>query len=161
MTDPTVTPIAWQQMQIPDPNDWLTSMADWFGTGQYAPHGFCLLWDQTLISLYLLGNAGIVFAYLIIPCMLVWFAWRTRAVREVVPTWVLVSFASFIFCCAISHILAVVNLYLDWYWLEAVWLNVTAYVSLFAALSLPFAIKVILRDVARKTVARVLQVPEK
>jgi hypothetical protein len=136
-------------------------MADWFGSGSYAPHGFCLLWDQTLITLYLLGNAGIVFAYMVIPCMLVWLAWRTRMVREVVPTWVLLSFASFIVCCGFTHVLAVVNLYAGWYWLEAIWLNVTAYVSLFAALSLPFAIKGIMRDAARKTVAKVLQVPEK
>lgn len=153
------TQVEWQQVLMPRPNDWLSSMADWFGSGSYAPHGFCLLWDQTLISLYLLGNAGIVIAYLVIPCMLIWLAMRTRQITAVVPVWLLVAFASFIFCCATTHALAVVNLYLGWYWVEAVWLNVTAYVSLFTALSLPFGIKTILRELTRRTVARVIQMP--
>lgn len=147
----------WASAAIPDNS--LSGMADWLGSGQFAPHGFCLFWDSRLIALYWLGNGGIALAYLIIPIMLLYVAWTTRD-RTAIPRWVLLEFAAFIFCCAVSHILQIVSIYYDHYWLEAVWLNVTGFVSLVTAVTLPYGIFRVLRNATRDAVGRVLQLPE-
>jgi hypothetical protein len=151
--------VSWQ-LASDGADGWTSPMTEWLTNGGYQPHGVCLLWDQTLMSLYTLGNAGIVVAYLMIPCMLIWTSWRLRGLVALTPNWVLFSFASFIFCCAMSHAIDIANLYLGWYWVEAIWLNVTAFVSLFAALALPFAIRTIVRRATQMTVGRILMLPD-
>jgi hypothetical protein len=152
----TQTASNWAQAAVPDAS--MSGIADWFGSGQYAPHGFCLFWDPRLVALYWLGNGGIALAYVIIPIMLLYVAWSARKVTSI-PRWVLFEFAAFIFCCAVSHILQIVSIYYGAYWFEAIWLNITGFVSLVTAVTLPFGIALIIKNAARQTVGRILQIP--
>jgi hypothetical protein len=147
----------WAQSSIPDNS--LSGMADWFGSGQYAPHGFCLFWDPHLVALYWLGNGAIALAYVIIPIMLLYVAWSARNFTAI-PKWVLFEFSAFIFCCAVSHIMQIVSIYVGAYWFEAIWLNITGFVSLVTAVTLPFGIALIVRNATRQTIGRILQIPE-
>lgn len=143
---------------IPTPDNWLSAIADWFGTSNYAPHGFCLIWDQTLIALYWVGNGGIALAYVLIPLGLLYLARQTR-VLAATPRWVLFEFAGFIICCGMSHVLQIINLYMGWYWVEAIWLNITSFFSLMTAVTLPFAIRYMMAHATREAVRRIIQVP--
>jgi hypothetical protein len=83
-----------------------------------------------------LANALIAVAYLIIAIVLVN---RALAPRPAVPRWFYWTFAAFIFCCGVSHVLDDVTLWLPIYHLQAVVLGVTALVSMMAAV-LPISI---------------------
>lgn len=143
---------------VPPNNFGLSGMADWLGTGQLPPHGFCLLWDPKLIALNWLGHGATALAYLFIPMMLLYIARRSRGM-SIVPLWVWWEFSAFITCCAISHIMQIVTLYYDWYWMEAIWVNVTAFVSLTTAVTMPFVAIIAVRQAAKLAILKVLQDP--
>jgi hypothetical protein len=111
-------------------------MTDWFNVDGLIPHGFCLSWDPALMEAVVLGNAIISLSYLALTAILVVVA---MAPRPAVPRWVYWSFAGFIFCCGLSHVLDDVTLWFPIYRLQAAVLCVTALVSVFAAV-LPISV---------------------
>jgi hypothetical protein len=111
-------------------------MNEWFSADTFLPHGVCLSWDSDLVSAVVVSNALIATAYMMLASILVVAA---RAPRPAVPRWVYWSFALFIFCCGLSHVLDDVTLWLPLYRLQAVVLCLTAVVSIFAAV-LPISI---------------------
>jgi hypothetical protein len=76
------------------------------------------------------GNAIIAAAYMMLTVVLVLAA---MAPRPAVPRWVYWSFAGFILCCGVSHILDDVTLWFPIYRLQAAVLCLTALVSVLAA----------------------------
>lgn len=136
----------------------LSALVDWAGSSSYPPHGFCLMWDPTLIALEWLGHGGTALAYVLIPVMLFWYA--RKALRKALMSLVVVfEFAAFILCCGVSHILHILTLYYDVYMLEAVWANVTAFVSLITVVTLPVVIIRVMRTATTEAVRKVLQDP--
>ncbi|MGD0434279.1 MAG: hypothetical protein ABSA58_24635 [Acetobacteraceae bacterium] len=111
-------------------------MTDWFAADAFVPHGFCLSWDPNLMATIVLSNALIALAYLVISVVLVNQAIQPR---PAVPRLLYWTFAAFIFCCGVSHVLDDVTLWLPIYRLQAVVLGVTAFVSLLTAV-LPVSI---------------------
>jgi hypothetical protein len=106
-------------------------MTDWFGVEAFIPHGFCLSWDPYLMAAMVVSNGLIALAYMIITVTL---AHRALEPRPLMPRWLYWAFATFIFCCGLTHVLDNVTLWLPLYRVQAVILGITALVSLFTAM---------------------------
>lgn len=111
-------------------------MTNWFGVDGFIPHGFCLAWDPDLMAAVVLSNGLIALAFF---CITAGLLLRALGPRPIIPRWVYLTFAAFIFSCGISHVLDDVTLWLPIYRVQAVVLGVTALVSLVAAV-LPVSI---------------------
>jgi signal transduction histidine kinase len=97
------------------------------------PHGFCLLWNPTLIWTYAVSDIGIGVAYFTIPLALAIFVQRRRDLVFRPVFWL---FAAFILLCGASHWLDVLTLWVPAYGVEALVKAVTAVVSLITAVAL-------------------------
>ena len=111
-------------------------MNNLFQADEFIPHGFCLSWDQDLMLAVVVANGLIAAAYLVLAAVL---RIAALAPKPAVPRWVYWSFAAFILCCGISHIMDDVTLWVPVYRLQASVLCLTALVSVFAA-GLPISI---------------------
>jgi len=99
----------------------------------FTPHGFCLLWDPTLIWTYAVSDIGIGIAYFTIPLALAIFVQRRRDLVFRPIFWL---FVAFILLCGASHWLDVLTLWVPAYGLEAIVKATTAVVSLVTAIAL-------------------------
>jgi signal transduction histidine kinase len=99
----------------------------------FTPHGFCLLWDPTLIWTYAVSDIGIGIAYFTIPLALAIFVQRRRDLVFRPIFWL---FVAFILLCGASHWLDVLTLWVPAYGLEAIVKATTAVVSLVTAVAL-------------------------
>jgi signal transduction histidine kinase/ActR/RegA family two-component response regulator len=105
---------------------------EFFGA-QYAPHGYCLLWEPWLIWSHVVSDALIAIAYFSIPVALVIFIRRRRDVSFGFVFWL---FALFITACGITHVMRIWNMWHGEYGLEAVIKVLTAAVSIGTAIAL-------------------------
>jgi signal transduction histidine kinase/CheY-like chemotaxis protein len=99
----------------------------------FSPHGFCLLWDPTLIWTYAASDIGIGIAYFTIPLALAIFVQRRRDLVFRPIFWL---FVAFILLCGASHWLDVLTLWVPAYGLEAIVKAMTAAISLVTAIAL-------------------------
>ncbi|MDP9095886.1 MAG: PAS domain S-box protein, partial [Pseudomonadota bacterium] len=97
------------------------------------PHGFCLLWQPSLLWAYAISDAGIGLAYFSIPIVLGVFA---RKRKDLIFKPVFWLFAAFIMLCGATHWLDVLTLWIPAYTLEAVVKAITAIVSITTAVIL-------------------------
>jgi signal transduction histidine kinase len=97
------------------------------------PHGFCLLWNPTLIWTYAVSDIGIGIAYFTIPLALAIFVQRRRDLVFRPIFWL---FVGFILLCGASHWLDVLTLWVPAYGLEGIVKAATAVVSLITAVAL-------------------------
>ena len=110
------------------------ALTEWlFNQSGLTPHGFCLLWDPTLIWTYAISDVGIGLAYFSIPLALIVFVRRRPEIVFRPLFWL---FATFILLCGLSHWLDVLTLWVPAYGLEAFVKAATALVSLVTAMSL-------------------------
>ena len=110
------------------------AVSEWlFDPAGLTPHGFCLLWQPTLIWTYALSDAGIGLAYFSIPLTLGIIARRRR---DLVFRPLLLLFAAFILLCGTTHWLDVLTLWVPAYGLQAAVKAATALVSIFTAIVL-------------------------
>jgi signal transduction histidine kinase/CheY-like chemotaxis protein len=105
---------------------------EFFGA-QYAPHGYCLLWEPWLIWSHVISDALIAAAYFSIPVALMIFIRRRRDVSFGFVFWL---FAFFITACGVTHVMRIWNMWHGEYGLEAVIKVVTAAVSIGTAIAL-------------------------
>lgn len=99
--------------------------------GDYMPHGQCLLWQPDLLMLHVGGDLAIGLAYFAIPLAV------TRIVKkrdDLEFDRVFLMFAMFIFLCGVTHLIAVVNIWHGYYYLEGVTKIITALVSIATAI---------------------------
>lgn len=101
-----------------------------FSVADFTPHGFCLLWDPALVWTYFLSDATIALAYFSIPAAL-WVIASRRP--DLNPHGVLLAFAAFIVMCGLTHVMAMVTLWLPLYGLSGVIKAITALVSIVTA----------------------------
>jgi signal transduction histidine kinase len=95
-----------------------------------APHGYCLLWDPTLVWTHVVADALIALAYFSIPVVL----WRLRALRRDVQFgWLLALFAVFILACGLTHVMGILTLWVPAYGWQALVKVITAMASLATA----------------------------
>lgn len=98
-----------------------------------APHGYCLLWEPTLIWTHVVSDGLIAAAYFSIPLVL----WRLLAMREDLQFgWVLGLFALFILACGMTHVMGMLTLWVPAYGWEALVKAFTALASVFTAIAL-------------------------
>jgi signal transduction histidine kinase/CheY-like chemotaxis protein len=104
-----------------------------FFSSQYAPHGYCLLWEPWLVWTHVVSDVLIALAYFSIPIALVIFVRRRRDVSFGGVFWM---FALFITACGLTHVMRIWNLWHGDYGIEALVKIVTALVSVGAAIAL-------------------------
>ncbi|HEU0065705.1 MAG TPA: ATP-binding protein [Sphingomonas sp.] len=98
-----------------------------------APHGYCLLWEPSLIWTHVVSDAIIGLAYFSIPVVIARFLTKRRDVHF---SWVVWMFAAFIMACGATHFLSILVLWIPAYGIEALVKMVTAVVSLITAIAL-------------------------
>jgi signal transduction histidine kinase len=102
-------------------------------TTSYAPHGYCLLWQPSLIWIHAVSDTIIAVSYFSIPLALVAFVHKRRDIAFGGIFWM---FALFILACGTTHILSIWNLWHGNYGVEALVKLVTAAASLVTAVLL-------------------------
>jgi signal transduction histidine kinase len=110
--------------------DWLFAA---FSNGNYAPHGYCLLWQPGLVWTHVIADAVIALAYFSIPVALITLIRRRR---DLDFGWVFWCFAAFILACGCTHLMAIWTLWQPVYGLEAAVKVVTALASIATAIAL-------------------------
>ena len=104
-----------------------------FLSGDYAPHGYCLLWRPELIWTHVISDALIAAAYFSIPVALLTFVRKRPDVNFGKMFWL---FALFILSCGLTHVMGMWNLWNGDYGAEAVVKAVTAAASVPTAILL-------------------------
>jgi signal transduction histidine kinase/CheY-like chemotaxis protein len=104
-----------------------------FFAGDYAPHGYCLLWQPELIWTHVISDALIAAAYFSIPIALVTFVRRRPDVEFGKMFWL---FALFILSCGLTHVMGIWNLWNGDYAAEATIKAITAVASVPTAILL-------------------------
>lgn len=99
----------------------------------YAPHGYCIAWDQKLLWTFVIGNLLVALSYVTIPVGLLIVVRRRRDLKH---NWIVALFAAFIFCCAITHSVKIWTFWHPDYWIEAIADGVTGLVSVASAIAL-------------------------
>ncbi|MGZ5077797.1 MAG: PAS domain-containing sensor histidine kinase [Methylobacter sp.] len=95
------------------------------------PHGYCLSWSPSLLSLHVVSDILITLAYYAIPLMLIYFV---RQRKDFAHWWLAVMFSGFIIACGTVHLLSVVTIWRPVYWLEG-WVKAfTAIISVMSAI---------------------------
>ena len=110
--------------------DYLQKLLDAKGL---APHGFCLLWDPSLIWTHVVSDALIGAAYFSIPVAMAYFLTKRP---DIAFRWVAWLFAAFIMACGTTHFLSIWVLWHPDYGPEALVKAATAAVSVVTAIAL-------------------------
>ncbi|HET7106573.1 MAG TPA: ATP-binding protein [Candidatus Acidoferrum sp.] len=100
---------------------------------EFMPHGFCYMWDRSLIWLHLISDGVIALAYFSIPLTLVYFV---RKRRDLPFHWMFLMFGVFIVACGSTHVLEVWNLWHADYWVAGIIKAITAMASIITAILL-------------------------
>lgn len=98
--------------------------------GNLMPHGQCLLWRPDLLIMHIGGDILTVVAYFTIPIALVLLV-KKRDDLEF--NWVFLMFSAFIFLCGITHLIALINIWYGYYFIEGVAKVLTGIVSISTA----------------------------
>jgi PAS domain S-box-containing protein len=97
-----------------------------FGPGDFMPHGYCYLWNSTLVWLNVVSDSVIAVSYFTIPFALLWFV---RKRHDLPFSFVFVLFGTFIVACGTTHVMEVWNLWHAEYWLAGGFKAITAVAS--------------------------------
>jgi PAS domain S-box-containing protein len=92
----------------------------------FMPHGYCYLWNRSLILLHLISDSLIFLSYLSIPFTLLYFIRR----RHDLPlNWMFLCFGMFIIACGFTHAMEIWTLWHADYWLSGAVKAATALAS--------------------------------
>lgn len=97
------------------------------------PHGVCLLWKPVVLWTFVIANLITALSYFSIPVALSYFVYKRKDVEF---KWIFILFSLFIFTCGMTHVLAVVTIWIPVYGLSAAMEAFTAITSVFAAIML-------------------------
>ncbi len=98
-------------------------------------HGYCYLWNPSLVALHITSDSLIALSYLSISITLAAFVYR---VRQALPFhWMFLAFGTFILACGATHAMEIWTLWSPVFWLSANVKIVTAIASLATAVTLP------------------------
>src|ERR1051326_5048421 len=114
---------------------WLHNVLDTYGL---EPHGFCYLWNSTLVMLHAGSDMLIGVSYVVMSATLVYVV--SKAYRDLPFHWVFVAFGLFIIACGFTHFLEVWTLWHAMYWLSGIVKLFTALISVATAIVLPFLV---------------------
>src|ERR1700761_9701161 len=97
-------------------------------------HGACLSWQPALIWLNAISDAAIAGTFFITPFVLGSFVWRRR--RDVMFRGFFWAFTVFVALCGLTRVLAIVNLWMPVYGVEAAVKSFLALISVGIAFGL-------------------------
>jgi diguanylate cyclase (GGDEF)-like protein/PAS domain S-box-containing protein len=104
-----------------------------FSSDTFIPHGHCYLWQPELLWLHILSDSLIALAYYSIPLTLVYFVQK----RKDLPfDWIFLLFSAFIVSCGTTHLMEIWTLWHPTYWLSGVLKAITAFISIYTAMTL-------------------------
>lgn len=119
------------------------SILDRLSTGNFLPHGHCLLWEPWILWLHVAGDAVTTAAYYSIPLGLVYLAHRRP---DLIPKHLLWMFGAFIFACGTTHLISIYTMWVPAYTLQGIVKGITASLSIATAVIvvrlLPQALKI-------------------
>jgi hypothetical protein len=120
--------------------DWFMKL---FEASGFLTRNHCGPWSATLVRAYIASNAVITLAYALIPfCLLI--IWIKRR-RDMEHAWLLLLFTAFIVACGLTHVCDIVVFWWPGYRLFTLISSVTALLSVYSALWLPFVTATIVR----------------
>ena len=103
--------------------------------GLLHPHGFCYVWDRSLVWSHVAADVLIGAAYVSISLTLAYLVYR---VRHLLPFhWMFLAFGLFILTCGGTHFMDVWTLWFADFWASAALKIVTAVASVATAVALP------------------------
>lgn len=105
----------------------MTFLDELFSTATATPHGYCLLWQKGLVSLHVVCDGLIAFAYIMIPIIIYLFVQTKRSTDNGILFWL---FATFILACALTHLMDIVVIWYPWYYLQGIIMAFAALASL-------------------------------
>jgi two-component system, cell cycle sensor histidine kinase and response regulator CckA len=98
-------------------------------------HGYCYLWNPSLLGLHITSDSLIALSYLSISVTLAVFVYN---LREALPFhWMFLAFGTFILACGATHAMEIWTLWSPVFWMSANVKIVTAIASLATAVTLP------------------------
>lgn len=104
-------------------------LSDWFDT-TFMGHGHCYLWRSDLVVLHTVSDSLIAASYFTIPVALYVLVHKRKDLEY---DWMFVLFALFIFCCGLTHLMSVYNVWNGAYYVSGGLKALTALVSLLTA----------------------------
>jgi two-component sensor histidine kinase len=113
----------------------MNSLASYFSSAGFIPHGFCLLWRPDVLALHVISDAVIALSYFSIPLAITWFV---RHRQDLAPEHrrIAILFSVFILGCGLTHLLGIVVLWRPIYVVDG-WVKAfTALTSIVTALAL-------------------------
>src|SRR5262245_39487325 len=110
--------------QLPDSGEPMLAIVTLGTDGM--PHGYCYLWNPSLVWLHVISDSLIAAAYFTIPITLVYFV---RKRRDLPFNWIFVCFGVFILACGATHLMSVYNVWVPAWWLAGGVKTVTALAS--------------------------------
>jgi two-component system, NtrC family, sensor kinase len=116
--------------------DWFTKLFE--ATG-FLTRDHCGPWSSSLVWTYILSNVVITLAYFSIPIYL-YVIWRKRR-YDIPDSWLFLFFAAFIAACGLTHICDIVVFWWPAYRLFTLISAVTAGLSVYTAVRLPYVTK--------------------
>ncbi|MBY8964528.1 diguanylate cyclase [Algiphilus sp. NNCM1] len=111
----------------------LNSLTSLFSTDGFMPHGYCYTWQPGLLWSMVVSEGLVALAYFSIPIALLFFLRRQPTIRY---RGVFLLFSAFIFFCALTHVIGIVNIWVPLYRVEVALMVITAAVSIATALML-------------------------
>lgn len=121
----------------------MSGIMDTVFNDRFMPHGYCYLWRPELVWMHALADLVIAIAYISIP-LIIFFVLHKR--KHMIPfSWIIVMFASFIFLCGVTHLMALIGIWHSYYYLEAIIKILTAAVSMATAILLFPLLPVVLK----------------
>ena len=103
------------------------SLAEFFSSQFFMPHGHCYLWKPALVWLQVLSNGVIAGSYVAISATL---AYLVYVLRDAIPfKWMYLAFGAFIILCGVTHMFDVYVIWIPDYWADGAVRAVTAAVS--------------------------------
>jgi PAS domain S-box-containing protein len=125
-------------------SSWLVSKAigGWAGrSADFMPHGYCFLWNPTILWLHVISDGLITLSYYAIPVILIYFIRKNRDLPFNRIFWM---FGTFILACGTTHLMEIWNVWHGSYMLAGVIKAATAAVSVVtAAMLIPLVPRVI------------------
>jgi PAS domain S-box-containing protein len=109
-------------------------MADWAAESKgFMPHGYCYMWDPSIVWLHVISDGIIALSYFCIPLALIYLVWRRR---DLPFNWIFWMFGLFIVSCGTTHLMEIWTVWHASYRLAGVIKAITAAVSAATAIML-------------------------
>jgi PAS domain S-box-containing protein len=99
----------------------------------FMPHGYCYMWDPSIVWLHVISDGFIALSYFCIPLALIYLLRRRR---DLPFNWIFWMFGLFIVGCGTTHLMEIWTVWHASYWLAGVIKAITAAVSAATAIML-------------------------